>query len=81
LFWLFYDQNFTKTAIHKLPRVYSKPTESSPLSPFYTEPYKGPVRTFQKWQQTDFPCGELIPEKDLGSRTAPDEVSYGSGTK
>lgn len=68
--WLFYDEQFTKAAKHKIPRVFSKPTESSPLSPFYEEKYKGYSRAFTKWQYESFPCEPLVPERELGYRTA-----------
>jgi hypothetical protein len=59
---------------HKIPRVYSKPTESSPLSPFYSDPYNGPVKAFSKWEQHDqYPCGDIVPHTSLGQRTVADK--------
>lgn len=72
-FWLFYDQHFTSSVKHKLPKVFIKPTESSPLSPFYSEPYNGPARIFTKWKHGDFPCGDLMNHKTLNARTSADK--------
>eukprot|EP00980_Cylindrotheca_fusiformis_P010628 scaffold2366_cov115-Cylindrotheca_fusiformis.AAC.2 len=67
--WLLYDQAFTSSVKHKLPKVYPKPTESSPLSPFYSDPYNGPARIFPKWGQAEFPCGDVGHQSSLKSRT------------
>lgn len=71
--WWIYDQNVTKAMKHKIPKIYPKPTESSPLSPFYSDPYNGYARVFPKWDQNQFPCGPLIPAHTLGKRTPSDE--------
>ena len=71
-FWLLYDQQITKAVTHKLPKVYEKPTNDSPLSPFYSEPYDGPARAFPKYKY-DFPCGPLVHVNKLQDRSVTNE--------
>lgn len=71
--WFFYDENVTKAIKHKIPKIYPKPTESSPLAPFYSDPYTGYARIFPEWDQNEFPCGPLVPDDSLGKRTPSDE--------
>ncbi|KAL3944585.1 MAG: hypothetical protein SGBAC_001351 [Bacillariaceae sp.] len=63
----------TKAIKHKIPKIYPKPTDASPLSPFYSDPYTGYARAFPKWDQAQFPCGPLIPDGALGKRTPAEE--------
>lgn len=68
--WWMYDQNVTSQIKHKVPRPYVPPTESSPLTPFYDEPYIGFARAFPAWPHGEpFPCGSLIPESELNARS------------
>ena len=55
-FWILYDQNVTSQIYHKPPKVYIKPTETSPLTPFYDEPYDGFAKAFTVWSYPSFPA-------------------------
>lgn len=63
LFWWFYDSTVMSQIKYRPPRVYPKPTESDPLTPFYKDIYNGPARVFS--YENHFPCGKLIPESKL----------------
>ena len=44
--WWLYDRNIMSQVHHKPPKIYPKPTESSPLTPYYLNTYTGPFRQF-----------------------------------
>jgi hypothetical protein len=78
-FWWMYDRKVTSQVQYHVPRPYVQPTESSPLSPFYSEPYTGPSRAFPPYASSTpnhaFPCGPLVQVSDVdwSARSATNE--------
>lgn len=71
-FWYLYDRIITSQIYHKPPKFFPKPTESSPVAPYYNEEYVGYSRIFPIWSSTSssssYPCGPLAPQSQLTSK-------------
>jgi Sulfotransferase family len=64
-FWITFDRFVTFQVYYPPPRPYIRPTESSPLSPFYGPDYdrfQGPSRVFPT---KAFPCDDLMSEQNF----------------
>lgn len=73
-FWIVFDENVTSQVHHAIPRPYVPPTNSSPVSPFYSAPYdiyNGPTRVFPKFPTDNkVPCRPLMSEVEFNSLTS-----------
>ena len=70
-FWWCFDAYVTHTIPHPVPKPRIRPTESSPLTPFYHEPYLGPTKAFPRWSHPTFPCGPVVTSiPDMGARSS-----------
>ena len=65
--WILFDRCVTSQIYHPPPRPYIRPTESSPLSPFYGPDYdtfQGPIKVFP---MKVFPCSHRISERTFAN--------------